>query len=111
MTCTSQNCDLAHTPTSAGFSLPWSIGLTGFRVSVEALLAQVMAFTRMGDVSPTNRGEGVRGGMMDGTTNQKHGLSGWWHRCRLSVDNGLGHCIRFCGQQSLAAIPRLHLEE
>ena len=46
--------------------------------------------------------------MLDGQDNQKHRLSGWWHRCHDSVGNGLCHCNCFCDQQSLAAIQRLH---
>ena len=49
--------------------------------------------------------------LIDGQTNHKQGLSGWWHRCRQSVGNGLCHCIRFRGQQSLAGIQKLHRKE
>ena len=33
MTCLMLGCDLAHTPPSAGLFLPWSLGISGFRVS------------------------------------------------------------------------------
>ena len=46
--------------------------------------------------------------MLDGQDNPKQMLSGWWHRSHHPVGNGLGHCNRFFGQQSLAAIQRLH---
>ncbi len=46
--------------------------------------------------------------MLDGQDNQKQMLSGWWHRSHNLFGNGLGHCNRFFGQQSFAAIQRLH---